>query len=466
MTPRPALSDHFRPPTPPRPAQPLPKLELLRRARRNLLEMFSDKLLNQDYSDSQVLFQRVIICNSPETVQAALVGQHAAVERKSPQMRHALEPLLGDGLFISDGPVWAQRRRMVAPVVHVNRLHLFAPVMVEVAQEAAARWAALPAATPVAMLEEMARLTAEIICRTVFGRALGRDQAREIVDGFSDYQRRIGQTDLLSLLGLPDWLPRLLSPGAKRSARRIQAVIEGIIEAHRKARAAGEVEDEPTILRLLMEAEDPDTDTHFTAEALRNEAAVLFMAGHETTANSLAWTWYLLSQSPRVAAKLHEELDRVLGGRPPTLADMSALPYARAVFEESLRLYPPVPILPREATEDCEILGRPVPKGAIVLIIPWLLHRKPSLWDMPDHFIPERFLAENAAGRSKYAYVPFSAGPRVCLGLAFGMTEAVLCLATLAQQFAPRLAPGAEVRPVCRLTLRPEGGLPMLLDRR
>jgi cytochrome P450 len=157
MTPRPALSDHFRPPTPPRPAQPLPKLELLRRARRNLLEMFSDKLLNQDYSDSQVLFQRVIICNSPETVQAALVGQHAAVERKSPQMRHALEPLLGDGLFISDGPVWAQRRRMVAPVVHVNRLHLFAPVMVEVAQEAAARWAALPAATPVAMLEAAIR---------------------------------------------------------------------------------------------------------------------------------------------------------------------------------------------------------------------------------------------------------------------------------------------------------------------
>ena len=125
-----------------------------------------------------------------------------------------------------------------------------------------------------------------------------------------------------------------------------------------------------------------------------------------------------------------------------------------------------MPILPREATEDCEILGNQVPKGAIVLIIPWLLHRKPALWDMPDHFIPERFLAENAAGRSKYAYVPFSAGPRVCLGLAFGMTEAMLCLATLAQHFSPRLAPGAEVRPVCRLTLRPEGGLPMLLDRR
>lgn len=458
--------DHFMPPTPPRPALPLPKLELLRRARRNLLEMFSDKLLNQDYSDSQVLFQRIIICNSPETVQAALVGQHEAVQRKSAQMRHALEPLLGDGLFVSDGPVWAQRRRMVAPVVHVNRLNLFAPVMAQAAGEAADRWAAHPPGQPVAMLEEMARLTADIICRTVFGRALAGAQAREIVEGFSDYQHRIGQTDLLSLLGLPDWLPRLLTPGTKRSARRIQAVIEGIIEAHRAARAAGTLDDEPTILRLLMQAEDPDTETHFTAEALRNEAAVLFMAGHETTANSLAWTWYLLSQSPRVAEKLHAELDSVLAGRAPTLADLGALAYTRAIFEEALRLYPPVPILPREATEDCEILGRHVPKGAMVLIIPWLLHRKPSLWDMPDHFIPERFLAENTAGRSKYAYVPFSAGPRVCLGLAFGMTEAMLCLATLAQRFAPRLAPGAVVRPVCRLTLRPEGGLPMLLDRR
>ena len=131
-----------------------------------------------------------------------------------------------------------------------------------------------------------------------------------------------------------------------------------------------------------------------------------------------------------------------------------------------MRLYPPVAVLPREATEDTEILGHKVPKGAMVLVIPWLLHRKPSLWDKPDHFIPERFLPENSVGRSKYAYIPFSAGPRVCAGLAFGMTEAVLCLATLAQKFAPEMVPGTKVEPVCRLTLRPDNGLPMLLKRR
>ena len=456
----------FLAPIPPRPVQPWPLWTLLRRGRRNLLEMFSEKLLNQDYSDSKVLSRRVIVCNSPETVQAALLGQHAALQRKSPQMRHALEPLLGDGLFISDGETWAKRRRLIAPVVHVNRMPLFAPVMVEAAEAAATRWAALPDDRPVLMLAEMAKLTAEIICRTVFGRALGDTHAAEIVEGFSDYQRRIGSTDMMSLLGLPDWMPRLLGPGTKRAGDRIHRVLDAIIDSHRKARAAGTAGDEPTILKLLMDAEDPATDSVFTAEGLRNEAAVLFMAGHETTANSLSWTWFLLSQAPRVAARLQAELDAVLGGRSPNLGDMPALPYTRAVFEDSMRLYPPVAVLPREATEDTEILGHKVPKGAMVLVIPWLLHRKPSLWDKPDHFIPERFLPENSVGRSKYAYIPFSAGPRVCAGLAFGMTEAVLCLATLAQKFAPEMVPGTKVEPVCRLTLRPDNGLPMLLKRR
>lgn len=453
----------FLPPMPPRPAEPWPLLTLLRRGRRNLLEMFSEKLLNQDYSDSRVLSRRVIVCNSPATVQAALLGHHEEFQRKSPQMRHALEPLLGDGLFISDGETWATRRRLVAPVVHASRMPLFAPVMVQAAAAAADRWAALPAGKPVLMLGEMARLTAEIICRTVFGRQLGDAHAAEIVEGFSDYQRRIGSTDLLSLMGLPDWLPRLLGPGTKRSAARIHRVLDSIIDSHRRARAAGTVENEPTMLKLLMDAEDPATDSVFTAEGLRNEAAVLFMAGHETTANSLAWTWFLLSQSPRVADRLHAELDNVLAGRAPTLADLPALPYTRAIFEEAMRLYPPVAVLPREAMADAEILGHPVPKGAMVLIIPWLLHRKKSLWDKPDHFVPERFLAENSAGRSKFAYIPFSTGPRVCAGLAFAMTEATLCLATLAQRFAPQLVPGTQVEPICRLTLRPNNGLPMLI---
>jgi cytochrome P450 len=199
---------------------------------------------------------------------------------------------------------------------------------------------------------------------------------------------------------------------------------------------------------------------------LRNEIAVLFMAGHETTANTLAWTWYLLSQAPEVEAKLHEELDSVLGDRVPTLADVPQLVYTRAILDEALRLYPPVPILPREAIKEEEFQGVRIPKGSLLFVVPWLLHRHRKLWELPDHFIPERFLPENAAKISKFAYVPFSIGPRICAGANFGQTEAILCIATLAQKFKLRLQPGHEVRPVCRLTLRPAGGLPMTVHPR
>ena len=181
------------------------------------------------------------------------------------------------------------------------------------------------------------------------------------------------------------------------------------------------------------------------------------MAGHETTANSLAWTWFLLSQAPDVETRLHAELDAVLGGRAPTLADLPRLVYTRAVFDEALRLYPPVPILPREALREEFFQDTRIPKGSLVLVVPWLLHRHRKLWDKPDHFIPDRFLPGQPGPVSKFAYVPFSIGPRICAGLSFGQTEAILCLATLAQAFRLRLEPGHEVKPVCRLTLRPEG---------
>jgi cytochrome P450 len=190
------------------------------------------------------------------------------------------------------------------------------------------------------------------------------------------------------------------------------------------------------------------------------------MAGHETTANSLAWTWYLLSQTPEVEARLHHELDTVLAGRTPTLDDVAKLPYTRAVFEEALRLYPPVPLLAREVMADEVIRGRPVKAGSILMVVPWLLHRHQRIWKKPDHFEPERFLPGSADKPPKGAYVPFSIGPRICAGAAFGLTEAILCLATLAQRFQLRLPAGSAVEPVCRLTLRPGKRLPMTVHPR
>jgi cytochrome P450 len=192
----------------------------------------------------------------------------------------------------------------------------------------------------------------------------------------------------------------------------------------------------------------------------------LFLAGHETTANILAWIWYLLSQMPEVEARLHEEVDRVLGGRAPTLADVPKLLYTRAIFEETMRLYPPVPLLSREALVDENFNGHAIPKGSIMMVIPWLLHRHKKLWPKPDHFIPERFMPGGEGPVSKFAYIPFSIGPRICAGMAFGLTEGILALAALAQQFTLRLKPGHEVKMECHLTLRPGKTLPMTLHRR
>jgi len=423
--------------------------------RRNFLAMWEEVAFELEFSHARMFMRETFLCNSPDAVQFAFSQKNASFERKAPQMRYALEPLLGDGLFISDGETWRKRRRMIAPIVHVSRLSAFAPIMVEAAEEVRDRWSNAEGAT-FDVLMESATLTAEIICRTLFGRKLGHDHARQIVESFSEYQRVIGQIDLLSLLGLPDWVPRWYSGAIRRSVRRIHDVLDTVIKNYRTQKA-----DENSVIEQLLDARDLETNEPLDPEALRNEIAVLFMAGHETTANSLTWVWYLLSQAPKVESKLHAELDRVLGSRSPVLADLPNLVYTRAIFDEALRLYPPVPILPREALRDEEFRGMRIPKGSLLFVVPWLLHRHKRLWEKPDHFIPERFLPENSAGISKFAYLPFSIGPRICAGMSFGQTEAILCLATLAQKFALRLKPGHGVRPVCRLTLRPEGGLPM-----
>ena len=451
----------FVPPFPARPKD-LTGLGALWIARRNLLACWQERSFSQQLIRVRILARRIFVCNSPDLVQYAFQTRNEAFERKSPQMRHALEPLLGDGLFISDGATWRRRRRIVAPIIHTSRLREFAPVMVETVLDARDGWAARGEGAPVDALAAMAELTAEIICRTIFGRELGRDHAREIVEGFTQYQRVVGQLDILSLLGLPDWLPRLHGPRVRRATRRIHAVLDGIIDDCRR----GDVDAQGSVIGHLLEATDEETGRPLDREALRNEAAVIFMAGHETTANTLAWVWFLLSQSPDVEARLHAELDAVLAGRVPGLADAARLPYTRAVIDETLRLYPPVPYLAREALADETLRDRPVPKGSLVMVVPWLLHRHKHLWDAPDAFRPERFLEGSPEPVSRYAYVPFSIGPRICAGLSFALAEAILCLATLAQSFRLRLEPGHVVEPVCRLTLRPGDTLPMRLHRR
>jgi cytochrome P450 len=452
----------FVPPYPERPRHHLSALATLRRARRNFLSIWEDRCFEWEVFSSRLLSRSLVVCNSPDTVASAFIDHHDSFERKSPQMRHGLAPLLGDGLFISDGETWRRRRRIVAPIVHVTHLPLFAPLMVQAAAETAERWARLGKTVPINALTEMAALTAEIICRTVFGRQLGAARAAEIITAFSEYQKLIGQLDLAYFFGLPDWLPRFHSPAIHRSAKRIHKVLDQVIRDCRKQLSNGEA----SMIRLLIEARDPESGERLDERALRNEAAVIFMAGHETTANSLAWAWYLLSQAPEVEERLHAELAQVLADRPPSLDDVPKLVYTRAVFEETVRLYPPVPLLARQALRDETIRGRPVPAGSLVMVVPWLLHRHRKFWGKPDHYIPERFLPEYSQFRVRHAYLPFSVGPRICAGAAFGLAEAILCIATLAQRVRLRLAPDAIVAPVCRLTLRPGDDLRMFIEGR
>lgn len=455
MTTAPAAPGSFVPPMPGRLSARLPPLELLRRFRTDMLSVWHERHFEEPVFPTRLLARRVLVCNSPETVHAAFVAHNDAFERKSPQLRHALEPLIGDGLFISDGLVWRARRRVVAGATHLARLPELAPVITEAVAERRAAWAARGPGAPVDMLAEMGALAAEVVCRTLFGRALGAEAAQAVVAAFGRYLARVAREDLPSLLGLPDWVPRLQGWRVGAEVRRIHAVLDRLVTG---ALAAGE----GSLVRAMAAAGTTD------AAALRNEAATLFLAGHETTANLLAWAWYLLSQDAAAAARLRAEARAVLGGRAAALDDLPRLPFARAVAEEALRLYPPGPLLAREAQREVEIAGHRVRRGTMVLVMPWLLHRHRALWDRPDHFLPERFLPGGPGtvegGRARHAFIPFSLGPRVCTGAHLAMAEAVIALATLAQDVAPRLAPGTVVAPLCRLSLRPGEALPMLLD--
>ncbi len=438
---------------------------LLQALRRNILSVWPKHAYERDVLGFKLMQQRYVVCNSADSVRRVFLSEHENYDRKSPQMRHALEPLLGDGLFVSDGALWQARRALCAPAFEPNLMQDFATVMTEEAGRLADQWQALKPGSSVHMLEEMARLTARIIGRTVFGDETSDAEAARVVRGFSDYQREIEQSGLADTLGLPalGWLSNPLRRyRTRKAAQMVQDVIDHIIQRHRSGSEGGRF----TLLsQLLKHGEDNGGGCPVSANAARNEAIVMFMAGHETTANSLAWCWYLLGHSPRAAAKLHAELDEVLGGRAPSLEDVPRLHYTRAVFEEALRLYPPIPILSRQARQDDVVNGHQVSKDTIILVVPWLLHRHKAHWEKPDHFIPERFLPDQPRP-DKFIYLPFSVGRRVCLGLRFGMVEGILCLATLAQRFTAEVEKDHKVEIECRLTLRPHQGLPMRLSPR
>ncbi len=422
-------------------------------ARRNLIEGWPATSYRSGIDSFRVLRRQIVLVNSPEHIRYVVVTRHDNFERKSPQMRRALEALLGDGLFISDGETWKKRRPLVADIVHKRRLPEFGETMEDAALAVAAEWAALPAGAEIELTEEMGRLTAAIISRAVFGNNIAREAAQQVIDGFSTYQRHADSFNLGYFLGADEGWPGFGGKRRRRAIAMVHGVVENVINAH----LAGEG-DAGSMVDLLIRRNQKSGGEPLDVAALRNEAATIFMAGHETTATTLSWAWYLLANADWVRQSVHDEIAAVCGDRTPTLADLPQLRWCRAVIQETLRLYPPVPLLPRQAREADRIGHIDVEKSALVMIAPWLLHRSPDLWDKPNHFLPERFLS--GARIDPFAYIPFAVGPRICPGMNFGLDEATLCLAILAQRFEVLPREGYKVEPVCRLTLRPKGGLP------
>lgn len=439
--------------------KPKRPVQLILQARSDLLSVWRATDFHEKVSSIRVLSRQIVVVNSPEHIRYVVSKRHDNYERKSPQMRRALEYLLGDGLFISDKETWKQRRPLVSDIVHKNRVPAFAPIMTSTAQELVQRWVSLGDGAEVNVLYEMAGLTAEIISRSVFGNDLGQDSANSVVEGFSRYQSLIDSVNLGYFLGLDDGLPVWRTPRLRNSVKRIHRVIDQVVEDHLAGHG-----DQNSMVELLVRRQKRNPELGLDVVALRNEAATIFMAGHETTASTLTWAWYLLSKAPWVEDALHAEIDEVCGNAAPTLSDVPHLNWCRSIIEETLRLYPPVPILARQALAADEIGGVKVDPAALVMIVPWLLHRTETLFPNPHHFKPERFLGDERP--VPYSYIPFAAGPRTCPGLQFGLVEAILCLATLAQNFKLRLRENHKVEPQCRLTLRPRAGLPVTLHRR
>lgn len=362
-------------------------------------------------------------------------------------------PLLGRGLLTSEGELWASQRKLLQRVFRHERVEELAGVMAEAAKATAERWRHLSLDAPLDAGREMVRLTLGILCSTILPADLPDNGERMVAD--LDLLSHWAIRRMSALLKTPLGLPTPANLLAQGALRRLDRLAREILCA---ARARGVDGDD--LLSMLVACErEGDADE----ETLRDEVLTLFLAGHETTAALLTWAWLLLGCHPESEERLHAELDHVLGGRLPTLVDLPRLPFTQAILEETLRLYPPVWMLPRRAIAEDEVGGYHVPAGADALLCVYTLHRHPELWPAPDAFRPERFL--NGSSRPPYTFLPFGAGPRSCLGSRFGMMEAVMVLATLAQSF--RLEPLDDtVEAEALLSLRPRLGLPFRLHAR
>jgi cytochrome P450 len=429
----------------------------------SLLSFYGDMLgfLNRmaeeygDISHFRIGPRNAFLFNHPDLIKDVLVTHHRNFLKSRALERAKL--VLGNGLLTSEGEFHLRQRRIIQPAFHHHRVSSYGKIMVEYASRMERRW---QEGMTVDVDKEMMRLTLAIVAKTLFDADV-ESEAEDIGKTITVIIEMFPRT----LLPFSEILDRLPLPSTRRFERareRLDSIIYRMI-AERRVKG----EDRGDLLSMLLMAQGEESNGKgMTDLQVRDEAMTLFLAGHETTANALTWTWYLLSQHPEVENRLHHELDKVLGGRLPVVEDMDRLSYTRMVFAEAMRLFPPVWAVARRAIDDYEVDGYKVPKDSFIFMSQYVMHRDWRFYPDPLRFDPRRFTPELQASRPQFAYFPFGGGPRRCIGEPFAWMEGMLVLATVARKWRMRLVPGHPVELKPLITLRPRYGMRMILERR
>ena len=436
----------------------------LREISRNRLGFL--QLCNQEYGNIvpfQLDDELFCVLTHPDYITEVLKNRLSFVKAQDIQQ---LREVLGNGLLTSEGDFWLRQRRLAQPIFRKQQIDGYATVMVDYTQQMLETW---QDGAVHDVHEEMMRLTLDIVMKTLFDRDIQDTAASSVahaLDALMNWIEHHEAVDVTTALAEIGELDAQNSPMSSEDIDRdyqnaialFDKTVFSIIRERRASNKTGK-----DLLGLLMQVEDADDGTRMSDRQLRDEAATLILAGHETTANTLTWTWMLLAQHPEVREQLHAELKTVLGDRAPTLADMPQLTYTNWVIKESMRLYPPATDVWREATQDSELGGYVIPKGTTVIASQWAMHRDPRYFNNPEVFQPERWANDLEKQLPRGVYFPFSDGPRVCIGKNFAVMEAVLLLATIAQKFQLDLVPEQNIELQPSITLRARHGIQVIL---
>lgn len=450
-------------PGPKRLEGPLGTFALLRALRANPVATWTRMHFERPVVSGTGVLGRVTVVSEPSLIRHVLVDNAANYPKDDLQQR-LLSTGLGKGLLMAEGEMWRGQRRAIAPLFSPRNVAGFESAMAEVAAAFVARWRRRRDGRLVDVSRDMAHVTLGILARTVFSDGLTRT-AEEFAHAVTAYLGAIGQIDPLDILDAPSFIPRIGRIQARPALRFFEAAVEAIVQRRRALMATGEAVPRD-LLTLLLEARDPETGQGLDEVEIKANIVTFIAAGHETTSNALTWALYLLSQDPRSRALVEQEVDAALPDGLVVPGVLDRLVHTRAVIDETLRLYPPAATISRQAREPDRVGGLLIKAGTQIVISPWVLHRHELLWDAPNRFRPERFLSGAKGSIDRFAYLPFGAGPRVCIGASFALQEAVTVLATIVRSFRLNLKPGHPIIPVQRISLRPQDGMPMTLHRR